>query len=478
MRILIASTTDLGGGAETSAWNLFNTYRGRGHLAWLTVGGKRSDNPNVFPIPNEASRSLWARLWLGVGYRIGLNLHDRQKLNRLNDCIRIISEPRRWLETEMGYEDYKHPGTHRLLELCELPEILHCFNLHGGYFDLRELPWLSGRVPVILDLRDAWLLSGHCAHSFDCDRWKIGCGECPDLNIPPKIRRDATAYNWQRKYKIYAKSHLYVSTPCQWLMKRVAQSMLAPAIVESRVIPTGVDLAVFHRADKSTARAELKLPQDAKILLFAANGVRRNIWKDYDTVRSAVALVGDHFQRAKILCLALGDNYPPERLGEAEVRFIPFENNSATIARYYQAADLYVHAARADTFPRVVLEALACSTPVIATAVGGITEQIRGLRCETSRDSYLNTYGADDATGVLTAKGDVEGMAHAIERMLKNDSLRYRMGENAGKDAEQRFSLQRQADQYLEWYQELLRNHQNHRSKEFGESQVDSQQTI
>ena len=467
MRIVIASTTDLGGGAEISAWNLFNTYRNRGHHAWLAVGGKRSDDPNVFAIPNDAFRSVWARLWLGVGYRIGLNLHDRQKINRLNDCIRAISEPRRWLETEMGYEDYRHPGTQRLLELCDSsPEILHCYNLHGGYFDLRMLPWLSRQLPVILDLRDAWLLSGHCAHSFDCDRWKIGCGECPDLNIPPKIRRDATAYNWQRKYQIYANSRLYVSTPCQWLMKRVAQSMLAPGVVDSRVIPTGVDLTVFYRADKSAARAKLKLPQDAKILLFAANGVRRNIWKDYDTVRSAVALVGEHLRRAKILCLALGDNSPPERLGEAEVRFIPFENNSATIARYYQAADLYVHAARADTFPRVVLEALACGTPVIATDVGGITEQIRGLRCETSRDGHLNMYGAEEATGVLIAKGDVQAMALAIERLLKNDPLRHRMGKNASKDAEERFNLQRQTDQYLEWYQELLRNQHDRRSKE------------
>jgi glycosyltransferase involved in cell wall biosynthesis len=129
-----------------------------------------------------------------------------------------------------------------------------------------------------------------------------------------------------------------------------------------------------------------------------------------------------------------------------------------TVARFYQAADLYVHAARADTFPRVVLEALACGTPVIATAVGGIPEQIRGLRCETSQDAHLNTYGADEATGVLIAKGDVRAMALAIERILKNDPLRYRMGDNAGKDAEERFNLQRQTDQYLELYRELLKN--------------------
>ena len=58
------------------------------------------------------------------------------------------------------------------------------------------------------------------------------------------------------------------STPSQWLMRKVEQSILAPAIVEARVIPTGVDWR-RNSGDKS-ARSALRLPQNAKILLFAA----------------------------------------------------------------------------------------------------------------------------------------------------------------------------------------------------------------
>jgi len=70
-------------------------------------------------------------------------------------------------------------------------------------------------------------------------------------------------------------------------------------------------------------------------------------------------------------------------------------------------------AARADIFPRAALEALACGTPAIAAELGGIPEQIRGLRNETSRDAPLNAYGADDAISVLIAAGEVEAMALA-----------------------------------------------------------------
>jgi hypothetical protein len=49
---------------------------------------------------------------------------------------------------------------------------------------------------VVLTLHDAWLLSGHCAHSFDCERWKTGCGECPDLTIPPAVWKIYPASKW------------------------------------------------------------------------------------------------------------------------------------------------------------------------------------------------------------------------------------------------------------------------------------------
>ncbi|MEW6301095.1 MAG: glycosyltransferase [Thermodesulfobacteriota bacterium] len=242
-------------------------------------------------------------------------------------------------------------------------------------------------------------------------------------------------------------------------MEKVEQSILAPAIVEARIIPTGVDLTVFRSADKRATRTALGLPQDAKVLLFAANGVRRNMWKDYETIRAALSLVAERSRGQHILFIALGENAPPERIGEAEICFVPFQKEPETVARYYQAADLYVHAAKADTFPRVVLEALACGTPVVATAVGGVSEEIKGLGVVGcgSPAMGLKTYTTDEATGVTVPPGDAVAFALGIERLLNDDLLRRRIGENAATDARERFDLQRQVDSYLEWYEELLR---------------------
>jgi glycosyltransferase involved in cell wall biosynthesis len=133
-----------------------------------------------------------------------------------------------------------------------------------------------------------------------------------------------------------------------------------------------------------------------------------------------------------------------EHVGEAEIRTVPFRRDRESVARYYRAADIYVHAAKNDNFPNTILEALACGRPVVATAVDGIPEQVRSLGM------------SDDPTGALVAKGDAHAMAHFVGRLLGDDSLRHRLGANAAKDARQRFDLRRQADAYLEWYKEIL----------------------
>lgn len=447
MDILVVNTSDWGGGAETSARNLFEALRKLGHQSRLLVGSKRTDDPNIFPIPNDSHRGQWAKLWNRASYALERLPVRAKRTARLRNMFAWIGEPSRQLEIAKGHEDFEFPATRQALRLGN-PDIVHCFNLHGRYFDLRELPWLSRQRPVILDLRDAWLLSGHCAHSFDCDRWKTGCGQCPDLRIYPSLPRDGTAFNWRRKSEIYAQSRLCISTPCQWLMRKVEQSILAPAIRESRVIPTGVDLSIFHGADKAASRAALNLPQDAKILVFAAHGIRRNIWRDFGMMETAVASLGKSGLASKTLLIALGEvglrnGSRSERLGEVEVRFVP-RQTPADLALYYQAADLYMHAAKADTFPRAVIEALACGAPVITTAVGGIPEQVNGL--DSSREP----------TGVLVASGDAEAMAAAIQQLLTDEPLRMRMSQNAAKDARNRFDLQGQVRRYLDWYQELL----------------------
>jgi glycosyltransferase involved in cell wall biosynthesis len=125
------------------------------------------------------------------------------------------------------------------------------------------------------------------------------------------------------------------------------------------------------------------------------------------------------------------------------------------MADYYRAADLYLHAARADTCPTTVIEALACGTPVVATAVGGIPEQVRSLAW-AGQPSDQPASAADAATGLLVPPGDASALASAVAELVGDRARLERLSRNAAADAARRFDLERQADAYLSLYTEML----------------------
>jgi glycosyltransferase involved in cell wall biosynthesis len=437
------------GGAAGVADDLAGKFRGRGHRCHIMVGQLVRPVEGVISVPvgHPTIRSVidWATRRLG----------NRPLAHRLRAYAEEMKQRLEWPETLAGGRDYVGPtGSWRVLRTARgCPDIVHAHNLHTEFFDLRALPAISAKAPVVMTLHDAWLLSGHCAHSFACARWETGCGECPDLSIQTALPFDRSAENWQEKAAIYRQCRLHVATPSRWLMERVERSMLWPGIADARVIPNGVDRSHFHPGDRAAERRLLGLPQEAIILSFAATALRHNIWKDYRTLEEAMLRL-EVEQGRKVLLLAIGEDGPTQSLGNAEIRFIPTVSAGAAMAAYYRAADLYVHAARADTFPSVVIEALACGTPVVATAVGGIPEQIRSIGVPGALPSQ-GMHDPDQATGVLTQPGDAGALAAAISHLCANQALVSHLGANAARDAAERFDLDRQADIYLEWFSEI-----------------------
>jgi glycosyltransferase involved in cell wall biosynthesis len=447
--VITVNTGDAGGGAERVGREMHAAYAAAGEDAWLAVGRRRGDGAHTVELAHRARRSAWARGWMAAADALPQRGAGFWAARALRE---VVAEPMRWLRTREGREDFDFPATTSLLTLAgRAPDVLHLHNLHGGYFDLRTLPALSARVPTLVSLHDAWLLSGHCAHGFDCGRWEHGCGHCPALWIYPPMPRDATAENWQVKRAIYAESALHIGVPCAWLADRVRRSMLAPAVRELRVIPYGVDLDVWTPpASRGAVRAELGLDPARPVFLTHATSLQDRSWKDTDQFRGALARVGPAAAAAQ--WVAVGRTAPDERIGDVTVRFIGPDPDDRRFARWYQAADAYIHPAKADTFPLMVLEALACGTPVIGTAVGGIPEQLRGLALAGA----VASTGSEPSTGALVPGGDAAALAATIDAFLALDpDRRHAMGFASRADAAARFDSHRHESDYLTWMRAL-----------------------
>jgi glycosyltransferase involved in cell wall biosynthesis len=281
-------------------------------------------------------------------------------------------------------------------------------------------------------MHDEWAYTGHCAYTLDSERWLTGCGSCPRLHVYPALRVDGTAENWRRKHELWARTKVHVVAPSSWLLDRARRSLLAPAIVSGRVVPNGVDLGLFAPGDREEDRRRLGIPGEADVVVFTAQATRSNPYKDFETLRRAL---GQLRTDRPVIAYALGEDAPPERVGSVELRSA--EVDRAGVAGCLRAADVYVHASRADNHPLAVLEALACGVPVVASRVGGIPEQL------------------SPETGVLVEPGERDALGAAVAGLLSEPERRARMGAAGAADARARFSLERQADAYVELYAEL-----------------------
>lgn len=449
MNILQVNYFDNIGGAARIAWDLHCGYRSRGENSNMAVEFKASHDPYVQVIPRSIPSSFPDSLLYQAGIWLEQQVNDHDLLIGGKNVGRFLKKTSgyRHVWTKLqGREDFDFPGSRDLLQIsAALPDVVHLHNLHSYYFDLRFLQTLSNSYPTIITLHDMWLLTGHCAHSLDCTRWQAGCGACPHLDTPPAVWRDATAYNWGRKKSIYEKSKLYLAFPSKWIMDKAKESILAPAVMDYRVIHNGVDQALFSPGNKLSARLELDLDPDSPVILFVAIGSSSNVFKDFLTIRIALEIVSSQWLGKKITLVALGgdDSLSNIHMGNTEIVFAPYEGDARKVAQYYQASDLYLHAAAADTFPNAVLEALACGTPVIATGVGGIPEQIK-----------------DGETGFVVPPRDFHAMAMKILYLLENSESEKKISFAAVEDVKRRFGLNQMIDEYLNYYQEAIRDWQ------------------
>jgi glycosyltransferase involved in cell wall biosynthesis len=419
---------------------LFNSYFPG--LFWWGLGLRTGGAANKRVLLAVGAAALQPPFrWLMRGARwFRARKNQMRGAGRAGGLLDGLARPGAFLRRELGFEDHGYPAGRHLLSLTPRPPALvHCHNLHGGYFDIRALPEISRRAPVILGMHDAWLLAGHCCHAFGCEKWETGCGGCPGLDIPYRLKRDRTARNWRLKRDVYSRSVLYVLTPCEWLLAKARRSMLRPAA--SRAIPYGLDIDRFALGDKVRAREALGIPKDAFVLLFSGIGLVKNIWKDFPTFVSAMELLAGRALPKTILALCLGQNHSPLEMGGVRVEFAGHVGEKEVIL-HNQAADLYVHLARADTFPNTVLEALACGLPVIGTAVGGIPEQI-----------------VHGKTGWLVPEKDPGAVADSILALLNDPEKLRDFSRAAREDAVERFSLSRFIQANVDWYGEILRDH-------------------
>jgi glycosyltransferase involved in cell wall biosynthesis len=394
MNILQLSTLDNKGGAAMVAWGLMNGLEENGIKSNMIVRHKMSTSDKV----------------------MGLKFHPiRQRLGEnLSDDV-----------------DFGHYAKILVSDFYKQADCVHCHNINGPFVNLNLLAKMSRAKLVVWTLHDMWAFTGHCSHSFDCEKYLTGCGGCPYLDTPPRLDRDTTAYLWWRKKNIYRNCNIQLVAPSEWLKKKLENSILADKPVE--LIYNGIDTTLFKPMDKDRLRKKLGLSLDKKIICFIANGGKDNFWKGGDIMGKALEMNKDD----NVVFLNIGGRESGRENGVINTGYIKDKN---ILAQYYAASDVFLFSSIAENFPLVTLEAMACGLPVVSCDVGGVKEVL-----DHHKNGYLAKY--KDAVDLGAGLGKI--------LRLSPDELEEISKRNSGK-IDKEYSLKLMVENYRKLYERLL----------------------
>jgi glycosyltransferase involved in cell wall biosynthesis len=203
--------------------------------------------------------------------------------------------------------------------------------------------------------------------------------------------------------------------------RAVLRDLRAEGIPESklRLVYNGIDLPAFASKliDQETARARLGLDRSALVIGIVAN---LHTYKGHADLLHALSGISDHLPASWTL-LASGrdiggnkellDGLAAELGLSGHVRFL---GERTDVAAILSAADVHVSASHTESFPNNILEAMCAQLPIIATNVGGVSEQLE-----------------DGVSGILVPARTPHRLSAAIETLAGNPELRAKLGRAA-----------------------------------------------
>jgi len=204
-------------------------------------------------------------------------------------------------------------------------------------------------------------------------------------------------------------------------------------------IPNGIDLSRFPKVtDPEALRREFGLTKENRVIMSVGRFVPV---KDYPTLIRSFARVHIGRPETRLLLVGAGNPAELERLAESlGVRSaLLLQGPRTDVPALLGLCDIYVNSSFFEGMSNTILEAMAASRPVVATAVGGNPELVR-----------------EGETGYLIPPGDDEALAERIERLLEEDPLRAEMGAAARKVIARDHPISRTVEAYNNMYFESM----------------------
>jgi len=441
MKILQISTCDINGGAARAAYRLLLGLREIGQDCRMLVRHKESQEDTVILVDAEERPE------------------NPNEDFFLSDIIQPYYIDSNQTELSNTLFSLSYPG-YDLSELS-LVQSADIINLHwvAQYQSLVTLHSLfSLGKPVVWTLHDQWAFTGGCHYSAGCEKYQSDCVECPQLsddpfNLPAAILKD--------KLEIFKDADLTIVTPSRWMAECARRSRLFKD-QKIEVIPNSLETDIYIPLSKPEAKEEIGVSPEAITMLFGAVDGSEKRKGFLDLVNAIKFCLSEgvfqellHNDRIRLVCFGR----PSDELESIGIPFVALGHldSDEKIRSAYSAADIFLLPSLEDNLPNTILESMSCGTPVVAFDVGGLPDMV-----------------ANGVTGQLVPLSDTRKMGEAIIDLIQKPDLRWSMGKEGRKRAEQEYSLTVQAGRYSDLYKELHLNNKSAFQTVSAESVIDT----
>jgi teichuronic acid biosynthesis glycosyltransferase TuaC len=277
---------------------------------------------------------------------------------------------------------------------------------HPRYALLPGIMPLHGLLIFLGSVLEAWRL--HRVHNFDCidahyiypDGFAaIFLGKVlgipvflsargTDINVFPKFRLIRPMIRWSLRR---ANGVIAVSGALKEVMVKLG---IPPNKVQ--VITNGIDAGRFRVLPQAGARHELGIPQESRVIVSVGSLIPA---KSHEMLIHGMAQLSQKLSKPRLYIAGEGPLRGPltdliKRLHLEEQVFLVGGQPHEKLNLWFSAADISCLASLREGMPNVVLESLACGTPVVATRVGGVPEVLvsdkLGILVEPNTGSITN----------------------------------------------------------------------------------------
>lgn len=312
----------------------------------------------------------------------------------------------------------------------ERPDVVHLHCLNGYFVNIYKLLEFlkQNKIKTVLTLHAEFMYTAGCGHSLDCEKWKTGCGHCPEINKerPKTWIFDRSEQEWRMMKKAYNSfDNIIIVSVSDWLYNRAIQS---PFFKDKKitVIYNGIDTTnIFKPTDYSQLKKKHGLTNE-KVILHVTPNFQSPIKGGQHVLELA-----ERFKKDNIKIIIVGVKSDIDCLPK---NIIPVKHTQDQIelASYYSMADLTILTSKRETFSMVCAESLSCGTPVV------------GFQAGAPETIAIKEYSE------FVRQGDIDALEKSIRNWLNKKGD---LGNSISKDASIIYSKENMFEKYRNLYE-------------------------